>query len=164
MWAWPSIDSVDPSHCVFKVWWFLFGSALSTVYTDTDEFGENYVSLNAAPCCFSEAILGEFSWNIGELWDPSAAHLIFNVGSVSGTEQCGWMTRSCSLFNLKVNFTIQWLSQTGLTFDCMQELEKLVMAALCSSGVLAQDMSGEWYVLKHRRKCSWLVKITGIMG
>jgi len=33
----------------------------TAVYTDTDVFGENYVSLNAAPCCFSEAILGEFS-------------------------------------------------------------------------------------------------------
>jgi len=36
----------------------------------------------------------------------------------------------------------------------MQELEKLVMAALCSSGVLAQGMP--------RENVSWLVKFTGM--
>ena len=54
-------------------------------------------------------------------------------------------------------FSIQWLSKTGLTFDCVHKLEKLVMAALCSSVILVQGMSKEWYVLKQHWKCSWLL-------
>jgi len=39
----------------------------------------------------------------------------------------------------------------------VHKLEKLVMAALCSSGILVQGMSKEWYVLKQHWKCSWLL-------
>jgi len=35
------------------------------------------------------------------------------------------------------------------------------MAALCSFGTLAQDVSREWYAQKLHRKCSWLLKVTG---
>ena len=54
-------------------------------------------------------------------------------------------------------FSIQWLSKTGLTFGCVRKLEKLVMAAPCSSAILSQGMSREWHVLKQHWKCSWLL-------
>jgi len=100
-WAWPSIDSVDPSHdCVFQVWcfshvWF-WSYSLSKV-----EFGHSYVQ--QILCIFrrcSKLLLSGNSWqvfdNIGKLHGPAATRLILVVVSASSTERCRWNVNQVS--------------------------------------------------------------------
>ena len=65
-WVWPSINSIDPSHCAFQV--LMLGSGIIVCQkknSDTAIFKKLYDLLDATLCLYSEATLSEFSATSG---------------------------------------------------------------------------------------------------
>ena len=96
-WVWPSIDSVDPSHCAFQGWCFshvcFWSYSLSEV-----KFGHSYarqilriIGRRSVLLLWgnSRRVFG----NIGKPHDPAATHPILIVVAALSTERCRWMSR-----------------------------------------------------------------------
>ena len=108
-WVWPSINSVDPSHCAAKVWcfshvWF-WNYSLSKV-----KIKHSYVwKMLCAIGCRSLLLLWSSSWwvfsNIGKFQDPAAARPNFAVLAASGIERC-----TLNVKQLLSSLVGQWIS------------------------------------------------------